>query len=180
MPVVTFVDPDSVHNPASGTAAPATWFTTLEADFRSIEGRVCARLHNDTTEDFGPGATATVSLPDTTFNNGMTVGSNAITVPSSYGGKYLISATARMSNTTAGSWTVSLDIAVNGTSVHRETIPHTAASGAYTTIAATTVYALSVADAVTMTVTTSATNPTDTDTETAELYPALSLIWLSA
>jgi hypothetical protein len=180
MPVVTFVDPDTVHNPASGTAAPASWFTTHEANFRSIEGRVCARIHNDTAEDFGPGATATISLPDTTYNNGMTVGSNAITVPSSYGGKYLICATARTASTTAGAWTVSLNIVLNGTSIHQETNTHGAGSNVYVTMSTTTVYALAVGDAVTMTVTTSATNPTDTDTEVAEVYPSIALTWLSA
>lgn len=181
MAVVTYVDPDSVHNPSSGTAAPATWFQTHEANFRSIIGRVAARIYSSVTQDFNPNTTTTLTLGSVDFNNGMTTSTaNTIIVPSSYDGKYVLSGQARFTNTTAGAWTVTMNILVNGSSVFSESVGHGGSSGVYTTIAATTVYPLSVGDAVTLSVTTSATNPTDTDTEVAGSYPSLSAFWLSA
>lgn len=178
MPVVTYVDLDTVHNPSSGGVAPATWFTTIEADFRSITGRVSARIYNDTTEDFAIPGPTTILLPDTDWNNGMTVGSNAITVPSSYAGKYLICGNLRVTSIPTGLNYVAMGVAVNGTVVVEEIPARSGASGSVDTISRTFVYALSVGDALTLQVTT--TGLSDADTELSTATPSLSAIWLSA
>jgi len=177
MPVQAYVDPDSIHNPASGGIAPATWFTTIEADFRSITGRVSARIYNDTTEDFAIPGPTTISLPDTDFNNGMTVGSNAITVPASYAGKYLIVAGLRVTSIPSAANFVAIGVGVNGTEVIQEIPARSGATGSLNTFSRAFTYALAVADVLTLRVTTSGVS--DADTEVTVTMPSLAAFWLS-
>jgi len=179
MPVVTYVDPDSIHTPSSGGIAPASWFTTHESNFRSITGRVACKIYASTTQDFNPSANSNITLGSVDFNNGMTTSTaNTIIVPTSYGGKYLINANARLLNAEAGTWTVTLEIRVNGTAVLVEQFISN--SGNYTTIACSTVQSLAVADAITLAITTGGSFPSDSDTEVTGSYPSLSAFWLSA
>lgn len=179
MPVVTYVDPDSIHTPTSGGIAPATWFTTHEANFRSIVGRVACRIYASTTEDFNPSANQNITLGTVDFNNGMTTSTaNTITVPTSYGGKYLLNGCARVVNVGLGGGFVRLEIRVNGTAVISELIDSN--SGAYTCVSTTTVQSLAVADAITLAIVTGGAFPTDSDTDLSLTFPSLSAFWLSA
>lgn len=178
MPVVAYVDPDSVHNPAAAGVPPASWFTTIESDLRSITGVVSACIYNDTTEDFAlPGPTV-LSLPDTMWNNGMTVASNSITVPSSYGGKYDVCVGARVTSIPSALNTVALGVTVNGTVVVEEISSRSGASGFLDTISRTFGYLLAVGDVVRLSCTTQGLS--DADTEVSISQPTIALYWRSA
>lgn len=179
MPVVSFVDPIGVHDPASGTVAPATWFTTLEADFRSITGRVACKIYNDTAEDYALPGPTTLSLPDIDFNNGMTTSTaNTIIVPASYAGKYILVASVRMITSPSALNTVGPTIAINGTDTFMEVASRSGASGSANTFCISATAVLAVADAITMRVTTQGL--ADGDTDISVSYPSLSAFWLSA
>ena len=180
MPVVTYVDPDSVSNPTTGASAPATWFTTHEANFRSIVGRVGASLSGQTAQSLTAGGTTTITLGTTDWNNGMTVGSNAITVPSSYGGKYIIAADLDLAWTTGVGSSITVKVLVNGTAVHNEVYAQSIGipGGGNMAVSCAFLYALAVSDAVTLSVT-GATMSTIT-TQVGSIYSRLSAIWLSA
>jgi len=180
LPVVTYVDPDSIHTPSSGGIAPASWFTTHESNFRSITGRVGCRIYRTASQSFGGGPfTATITLDTVDFNNGMTTSTaNTIIVPASYAGKYLLNAGLRFTTPNgAGSSDTSIEIRVNGTAVVAEKQPM--ATGTHDlSFAATTLQSLSVADAITLVVTGS--TPGSASTVVTASYPSLSAIWLSA
>ena len=180
MPVVTYVDPDSIHTPTSGGIAPASWFTTHEANFRSIVGRVACRIYASTTQDFNPADNKNITLGTVDFNNGMTTSTaDTITVPTSYAGKYLLNGCARVvcGSGFSGGF-VRLEIRVNGAAVIAQLIDSN--SGAYACVSTTTVQSLSVADAVTLALVNGPTFPTDADTDLSLTFPALSAFWLSA
>jgi len=181
MPVVTYVDPDTVHNPTSGGVAPATWFTNLESNFRSITGRVGCSLTEATAQDVATPGTTTLTLGAVEWNNGMTTGAvaNAITVPASYAGKYFISATVQFATIPSGANSVIMDILNNGAGIHREIAARTSASGGVESIACTIPHILAVGDDLTLSVTMS-TNLTDGDTEPSQVRPTLAAVWLSA
>jgi hypothetical protein len=185
MPVVTYVDPDSVHNPSSGGIAPASWFTTHEANFRSITGRVGCKIRNSTNQTLtANGGTQAVTLGTIEYNNGMTTSTaNAIVVPTSYAGKYLISANCRIDFTTASIVTDVILVRVNGTTVHEEKVSQSTGSpvSGVVTTACTFLYALSVADAVTLAVSPVGHSGADSYIEqTTNAFASLSCIWLSA
>jgi hypothetical protein len=180
MPVVTFVDPDTVHNPSSGTAAPATWFTNLEANFRSITGRVGAKIYAATTEDFAiPGPTV-ITLGSTDFNNGMDVSvGNTIKVPASYAGKYLVTACLRVVSVPSALNTCTMSIYLNGATTGIEEIAsRSGATGSASTVSVSTTMVLAVADLLTLRV--AAAGMSDADTEVSVSLPSLSAFWLSA
>ena len=182
MPVVTYVDPDTVHNPASGTVAPASWFTTHEANFRSIVGRVSCKIRSSANQTLTGNGTDTITLGTVDHNNGMTTSTaNTITVPSSYGGKYLIAAQLRADGTTPGVvGTFTVEVRVNGTAVHQDRI-HIASGGTMAFGSAPCfVHALSVADAVTLVTVTTGFNLGSIATQTANAWCSLSCTWLSA
>ena len=181
MPVVSFTVLDTVYNPSSGGVAPATWFTTIEANFRSITGRVGCSLTESAAQDVATPGTTTLTLGTVEWNNGMTTGAvaNAITVPASYAGKYLIAATVQFSTVPSGANSVIMDILNNGASIHREIAARTSASGGVESIACTIPHILAVGDDLTLSVTMS-TNLTDGDTEPSQVRPTLAAVWLSA
>jgi hypothetical protein len=181
MPVVAFVDPDTVHNPSSGGIAPASWFTTLEADFRSITGRVGCSLTESGAQDVATPGTSTLTLGTVEWNNGMTTSTaNTIKVPASYAGKYMISATFRIVNTgpTAANSTI-LDVMLNGTSIYREYAARSGASGSSQGMGCSFPYPLAVNDLLTLSTTASA-DITDADTEVSQIFTTLAAVWLSA
>lgn len=178
MPVVTFVDPDTVHNPAANVA-PASWFTTIEADFRSIVGRVGASRSDNTAQDVSSPGTTTILLADVDWNNGMTTSTaNTLIVPASYGGKYLIAAGLRIVSVPTGGNYVTTDVMVNGAIVHRCYARRSGASGTATAMSATFTISLAVADAITLSTEVS-TNVSDADTELVATFPYIAAVWLS-
>jgi hypothetical protein len=174
---VTYVDPDTVHNPSSGTAAPAAWFTNLESNYRSITNRVSARIYQSTTQSVATPGPTTLTLASTDWNNGMTVGSNAITVPASYAGKYWIVGNVRINAGFGVATYCAIGVAVNGTVVIEEISSKSTATGSIATCAVAFSYALAVSDALTLSVTSTAT-PLSTVVSTS--VSALAAFWLSA
>lgn len=181
IPVVAYVDPDTIHNPASGTVAPATWFTTHEANFRSIGGRVCCKIRSSADQALTFGATTTITLGTVEYNNGMTTSTaNTIVVPASYAGKYLIGAQIRIDAAApSANSTLLVDVKVNGTSQHQDRIGIPAGIACDYAIGITFVYALAVADAITMT-TTNTGFVANLSTTTANVAASLSAEWLNA
>jgi hypothetical protein len=181
MPVVTYVDPDSIHNPSSGGVAPATWFTTVEADFRSITGRVGCSLTASSNQSVTAPGTTTITLGTVQWNNGMTTGAvaNAITVPTSYAGKYMISATMRLTHVPSGSNFVTLDVLNNGAGIFREYADRVGAAGGVQAFACQFPFALIVGDDLTLSTTMSANTSTGS-TNTSVAYVTLAAVWLSA
>jgi len=181
LPVVSYVDPDTVHNPTSGGVAPATWFSNLESNFRSITGRVGCSLTESAAQDVATPGTTTLTLGTVEWNNGMTTGAvaNAITVPASYAGKYIVSATVQLTSVPSGANSVIIDVLNNGGVIFREIAARTSATGGTQAIGCTFPYILAVGDDLTLS-TTMSTNITDGDTEVSQVLPTLAAVWLSA
>jgi hypothetical protein len=180
MPVQAFVSLDTVHNPAAAGVPPASWFTTIEANFRSVIGRVGASISEDTTQDVTQPGPTQILLGNTDWNNGMTVGSNQITVPASYAGKYLISAGLRLDSTTAGANFVLLQVSAAGVTAHQDYPRRSGSTGSTQSIALSFTIDLAVGNVIALYAQTGTPNPTDLDTFVTSSNPYLSAVWLSA
>lgn len=179
MPVVAYVDPVGVHDPAANVA-PASWFTTHEANFRSIVGRVGASISEDTTQDVTTPGPTTILLGNVDWDNGMdTSVANQLTVETGYAGKYLVSAGVRLDSVTSGANFIIMLVTVNGGTAHQDYARRVGATGALQSAAFTFVYDLAVGDDLALQVTTSATHPTDLDTVVSVSQPYLAAVWRS-
>jgi hypothetical protein len=179
MPVVAYADPSATHNPSSGGVAPASWFVLLEANERSIRGRVAARIYQPTTEDFAiPGPTV-LTLGSTDFNNGMDVSvANTIKIPASYGGKYFVLGSCRITTIPSALNTCQMAVAVNGTDTLMEIASRSSATGSSNTLSICAPLRLAVADLLTLRVTTQGLSDADTDVTVS--HPSLAAFWRSA
>ena len=120
-----YVDPQSIHNPATGTSPPASWgdnvrdnVVWLAGDAASGGSKPMCRVYNNADQNV-----ATATFTALTFNSerydvgGMhstTTNTSRITIPSGGGGIYHVGAAIRFASSTAGT-TRLLRLYLNGT-----------------------------------------------------------------
>lgn len=149
-----YVDPQSVHNPATGTSPPASWGDTVRADLEFLVqppscrvSRIAALTVANATETAVP-FTATDSWDSDAFHDTVT-NNTRITIPTGLGGRYLLSANCFFDNgTTTGNYM--LRWRLNGTTAISDAMAPGASLG--TRLSNTTVYALNAGDYVEVTV----------------------------
>jgi hypothetical protein len=115
---VAYVDLNTIHNPATGTVAPAAWGDQVRDNFEFlINPPACSVSSNDDQVFLANDTTTVVPAPNESFDNdGMhSTVSNTSRITIQTAGRYLFMATARFdSNGSGGMRRVSL--LVNGTS----------------------------------------------------------------
>lgn len=103
---MAFVDPNAVHNPATGTAAPAAWGDTVRDSLFAVQNVPLVRVHRTTTMSITT-ATETPVLFDTELIDTHGMHSTAaltdrLTVPTGWAGYWNIRAGYRWAPTVSG------------------------------------------------------------------------------
>lgn len=180
MPLQTYTDPVGVHDPASGTIAPASWFTTHESNFRSLRSRPGAAIRSNGSQAFTAGSSVQANMGTVVFDIGSFTGTaNQLTIPSGWAGKYLVCAQARVVTSATGGHYCVIEVQASGTSILRKTNNATSAGAVFdNTLSGGVVYALAVADTLKIFVTPS-TNATSPDSEVANVQISLQAMWLA-
>ena len=180
MPLQAYTDPVGVHDPASGTVAPATWFTTHEANFRSLRSRPGAGIRSNGSQAFTSGSSVQANMGTVIWDIGSFTGTaNQLTIPSGWAGKYLVSAQIRVDTGATGAHYCILEVQASGVSILRKTT-HATSSGAVfdNTLSGAVVYVLAVADTLKLFV-----NPdsgtTSPDSEVGNIQVSLQAMWLA-
>lgn len=117
-----YVDPQSIHNPATGTSPPASWGDTVRDDLEFLIQPPSCRIVRSSTQSISNLTLTAVNfnaadswdtdaLHDTVTNN------NRITIPSGLGGKYLCIANVIFGASATGDRFV--EWRVNGTTEYR-------------------------------------------------------------
>lgn len=114
-----FVDPQSLHNPATGTSPPASWGDAVRDGVVFCATPPSCRANRTTTQSIADITSTAVSFTaadswDTDSFHSTVSNQSRLTVPSGLGGKYLIVATASWANNSTG-WR-DLRIRANGSS----------------------------------------------------------------
>jgi hypothetical protein len=112
-----FVDPQSLHNPATGTSPPASWGDAVRDGVVFCATPPSCRANRTTTQSIADITSTAVSFTaadswDTDSFHSTVSNQSRLTVPSGLGGKYLIVATANWANNSTG-WR-NLRIRANG------------------------------------------------------------------
>ena len=114
-----FVDPQSLHNPATGTSPPASWGDAVRDGVVFCATPPSCRANRTTNLSVASSTTTYVAFNaadswDTDSFHSTVTNPSRLTVPSGLGGKYLIIATASWANNSTG-WR-DLSIRANGSS----------------------------------------------------------------
>lgn len=112
-----FVDPQSLHNPATGTSPPASWGDAVRDGVVFCATPPSCRANRTTTQSIADLTATAVSFTaadswDTDGFHSTVSNQSRLTVPSGLGGKYLIVASVPWANHTTG-WR-DLTIRANG------------------------------------------------------------------
>lgn len=102
---MAYVDPQSVHNPATGTVAPAAWGDTVRDDLEFLIDPPACSVFNSASVSVTSGTTFTIMLADSENfdNNGMhSTVTNTSRVTAQTAGRYLCIATATYGAGTTG------------------------------------------------------------------------------
>jgi hypothetical protein len=147
-----YVDPQSVHNPATGTVAPATWGDTVRDDLEYLIDPPACSVFNSTTQSTTTSTWTTLTADSENFdNNAMhSTVSNTSRITIQTAGRYLFFARNDWASNTAGSRVMRYKI--NGTDPGATlqqlmAIPATT-TGINTQLAATWTLVLAAADYV--------------------------------
>lgn len=102
-----FVDPQSLHNPATGTSPPASWGDAVRDGVVFCATPPSCRANRTTTQSIADITSTAVSFTaadswDTDSFHSTVSNQSRLTVPSGLGGKYLIVATANWANNSTG------------------------------------------------------------------------------
>jgi len=102
-----FVDPQSLHNPATGTSPPASWGDAVRDGVVFCATPPSCRANRTTTQSIADITATAVSFTaadswDTDSFHSTVSNQSRLTVPSGLGGKYLIVATANWANNSTG------------------------------------------------------------------------------
>lgn len=114
-----FVDPQSLHNPATGTSPPASWGDAVRDGVVFCATPPSCRANRTTIQSIADLTSTAVSFTaadswDTDSFHSTATNPSRLTVPSGLGGKYLIVATVSWANNSTG-WR-DLSIRANGSS----------------------------------------------------------------
>ena len=112
-----FVDPQSLHNPATGTSPPASWGDAVRDGVVFCATPPSCRANRTATQSIADITATAVSFTaadswDTDSFHSTVSNQSRLTVPSGLGGKYLIVASANWANNSTG-WR-DLSIRANG------------------------------------------------------------------
>lgn len=102
-----FVDPQSLHNPATGTSPPASWGDAVRDGVVFCAAPPSCKANRTTTQSIADITSTAVSFTaadswDTDSFHSTATNPSRLTVPSGLGGKYLIVATASWANNSTG------------------------------------------------------------------------------
>ncbi len=102
-----FVDPQSLHNPATGTSPPASWGDAVRDGVVFCATPPSCRANRTATQSIADITLTAVSFTaadswDTDSIHSTSTNPSRLTVPSGLGGKYLIVATASWANNSTG------------------------------------------------------------------------------
>ncbi len=103
---MTFTDPNSVHNPATGTAAPAAWGDLVRDDLMALYGPPRCRVHRGSTQAILNNTLTPVLFDvediDTHTMHSTSSLTNRLTIPSGWSGDYMVGATVQWALSTGG------------------------------------------------------------------------------
>lgn len=80
---MSFVDPNTIHNPATGTVAPASWGDQIRDDLVFLSARPRAQVSHNTTQSHGGGwvaASANTEAVDTDAMHSTSVNTSRLTI----------------------------------------------------------------------------------------------------
>lgn len=102
-----FVDPQSLHNPATGTSPPASWGDAVRDGVVFCAAPPSCKANRTTTQSIADLTATAVSFDaadswDTDSIHSPSTNPSRLTVPSGLGGKYLIVASVPWANHTTG------------------------------------------------------------------------------
>lgn len=91
-----FVDPNSTHNPTTNQPAPASWGDVVRDDLLALRGNPRVRVGRSTTQAIASGALTAVQFDlehhDTHSLHSTSSNTSRITIPTNWGGTYLVGA----------------------------------------------------------------------------------------
>jgi hypothetical protein len=181
MTVSTYADPAGVHNPSPGGVAPATWFTQLNTNFLAIRNKPSAKIRASASQSLTSSSTTQVTMGTVVFDNStlMTGTANSLTIPTNYGGVWLVSAQVRVDSTPSNAHNLLIQIGKNlaGTAYY-EFVQRGTAAGSASTFSGTFLMQLAATDTIQIYITTS-TNISAISTGISA-QSALGAVWLSA
>lgn len=116
-----YVDPQTVHNPATGTSPPASWGDTVRDDLEFLIAPPSVKANRTATQSITSGTWTSVDFTaadswDTDAFHSTTTNSTRITIPAGLGGRYAFIAQAEMAT---GTNTRAMRLLVNGTTVEK-------------------------------------------------------------
>lgn len=104
---MAFNDPNLTHNPTTGTAIPAAWGDIVRDDLMALYGRPCVRVYKSGTQSILNNTLTKVTfdleLTDTHAAHSTSSNTDRITIPTSWGGSWMIGGTIYWATSTAGS-----------------------------------------------------------------------------
>lgn len=94
-----FVDLNNVHNPSTGTAAPASWGDQARDNLQALRGPARVRAHRTTVQSIPHNVETSVvldtELVDTHGMHDNVTNADRLTVPANFAGDWLIGATIK-------------------------------------------------------------------------------------
>lgn len=102
----TYNDPNNAHNPATGTAAPAAWGDLVRDDLQALYGKPRVRVYKSLVQGIGAGLVDVTFDQVSTNTHTMWASGNPtrLTVPTGWGGDWLIGATVLWANSASGTF----------------------------------------------------------------------------
>lgn len=135
---MSYVDLNTIHNPATGTVAPAAWGDQIRENFEFlVDPPVCSVFHS-TTQSVATGGTGTImSANSENFDNDAmhSTVSNTSRITAQTAGRYLLTANADFASNTTG--TRQIQFRLNG-STFFATVRINAITGGFLSIVQTT------------------------------------------
>ena len=116
-----YVDPQTVHNPATGTSPPASWGDTVRDDLEFLIAPPSVKANRTAVQSITSGTWTSVEFTaadswDTDAFHSTTTNTSRFTIPTGLGGRYLLVGQVEM---VAGTNTRAVRFSVNGTTTHK-------------------------------------------------------------
>lgn len=117
-----YVDPNTIHNPATGTVAPASWGDTVRDDLEFLVDRPGCAVYNSTTQNVSTSSNTTLTADSELYDldSMHSTVTNTSRITATTAGKYRIGALVEWDSDATGRREVYL--LVNGSTVHTLTI----------------------------------------------------------
>jgi hypothetical protein len=177
MAEIVYTDPNSVYVPSNGTAPTAAYLVQVNTDDRALRNRVGARRSTNSAQTFTGTSTTKVTLGTVDWDVGTYTGTaNRLTVPTNWGGTYLVQASLTVSGTGSGAGSfIIVSVSKNATTTVYEDLDVSAAGGMNSSMADTFTLPLVATDFLEMFV---STNTVTGVTHHYEYGCHLAMVWL--